>query len=71
MSPFHIQKILFGESGKDTFWRKWGYLEGAMSQVGETAVMEYEMDNFQSDFIFRINMKSESEYERKPVSTEL
>ena len=42
-----------------------------MSQVGETAVMEYEMDNFQSDFVLRINMKSESEYEGKPVSTEL
>ena len=42
-----------------------------MSQVRETAVMEYEMDNFQSDFILRINIKAESEYEEKPASTEL
>ena len=42
-----------------------------MSQVGETAVMEYEMDNFQSDFVLRNNMKSESEYEARPAPTEL
>ena len=42
-----------------------------MGQVRETAVMEYEMDNIQSDFILRINIKAESEYEEKPAPTEL
>ena len=56
---------------KGTFWRKWGYLEGAMSRVRETTVVGYEMDNIQSDFILRINIKAESEYEEKPAPTEL
>ena len=42
-----------------------------MSRVRETTVVGYEMDNNQSDFILRINIKAESEYEEKLAPTEL
>ena len=64
MSPFHIQKIFFGERTKV------GFLGRGTDSYGETAVGEYEMNSFRFDFKLRISIKAESEYEEEPATVD-